>query len=58
MSSINAAIRLPIGGPNVFLVRFSTDASMVRWTSSDEVRDEKFRSKIICELENYWNKVS
>lgn len=41
MSSIKQAIFLPIGGPYVSLVRFSTAASRVRCTSSDEVLDEK-----------------
>ena len=47
MSSINAAIFFPIGGPNVSLVRFSTDASIVLCTSNDDVRDEKFKFNII-----------
>ena len=41
-SSKYRSIRLPIAGPNVSLVRFSTDPSSTLWTSIDVVRDEKF----------------
>ena len=41
MSSIKTTRRFPGGGPNVSLVRFSTFASRVLWTSIEEVREEK-----------------
>ena len=41
-SSKYKSIRLPIAGPNVSLVRFSTEPSSTLWTSNDVVRDEKF----------------
>lgn len=47
MSSTKARIFFPIGGPNVSLVRFSTDDSMMRWTSKEEVLEEKFRLSVM-----------
>lgn len=49
ISSIKAAIFLPIGGPYVSFVRFSTDDSMIRCTSNDDVLDEKFMFNIVYE---------
>lgn len=48
MSSMKAAIFLPIGGPYVSLVRFSTDDSMICCTPSEDVLDEKLMFRIIC----------
>lgn len=52
MSSMNASSFLPIGGPYVSFVRFSTADSMMRCTSSEDVRDEKlmFRMMFVSAL--------
>lgn len=41
MSSMNTSRRLPMGGPYVSLVRFSTFVSKFLWISRDVVREEK-----------------
>lgn len=47
MSSMKQATFLPMGGPNVSFVRFSTAASRVRCTSIEDVLDEKLIFNII-----------
>lgn len=48
MSSMNTSRRLPMGGPYVSLVRFSTFVSKFLWMSREVVREEKLTVSTIC----------